>query len=215
MVCARNAFAGFSVTRPLKEEILPLLDAIDPCDRPIGAINTLIRENARWIGFNTDGKGAIQAVAERVSLASQTIAILGAGGAARAIAYEALQQKARVIIINRTLSKAQQLAHEFGCESLALTPSLSFKVLQATIIINTLPGDAYTEKDFLTWLHPDRLLPHTLAMDIVSTLPQTPFIRAAQQAKYRCIMGDDMYIKHINTRWFGNTAFDREVQMLN
>lgn len=79
-------FRGLSVTMPLKESILPFLDALDPEARSIGAVNTLVLENNQWVGFNTDGKGALNALGNVVG---QRIALVGTGGAAKAIAYEA------------------------------------------------------------------------------------------------------------------------------
>lgn len=190
--CRTLPFAGFSITMPLKESIIPLLDEIDPVSQPIKAINSVVLEQGRWIGFNTDGIGAIQAVIDRICVAGLTVVILGAGGAARAIAYEAIQHKANVIILNRTVTKAANLAAELGCQSGTLTHLGELR--DAAVIINTLPGHVYAEKNMQDWLQSDVFPSTCIAMDIVYNPIHTPFLQAAKQAHCTCILGYEMFI---------------------
>jgi 3-dehydroquinate dehydratase / shikimate dehydrogenase len=191
-LCRTLPFAGFSITMPLKETIIPLLDEIDPSSQPIKAINTVVLEKGRLIGFNTDGLGAIQAITDRTDIAGKTVVILGAGGAARAIAYEALQHKANVIILNRTLTRAASLAEELGCSSGDLTNLGSLK--HAAVIINTLPGHVYSEQSIIDWLQPDVFPPNCIVMDIVYNPIHTPFLKLAKLASCTCIFGYEMFI---------------------
>jgi 3-dehydroquinate dehydratase/shikimate dehydrogenase len=92
-------FRGLSVTMPLKKSILSYLDEIDPKARQIGAVNTLVFENGKIIGYNTDGVGALRAI--KRSVKGEKIAILGTGGAAQSIAYEARLQGAQVVLLKR------------------------------------------------------------------------------------------------------------------
>ncbi len=82
-------FQGLSVTMPLKEHILPFLDDIDPQAFDIGAVNTILFEKSKIFGFNTDGTGALNAIEKECQVKNKRIVIIGAGGAAKAIAYEA------------------------------------------------------------------------------------------------------------------------------
>jgi 3-dehydroquinate dehydratase/shikimate dehydrogenase len=190
--CRRLPFSGFSITMPLKETIIPLLDEIDLSSRPIKAINSVVLEQEKLIGFNTDGIGAIQAVTDRVDIAGQTVVILGAGGAARAIAYAALQQKADVIILNRTVTKAEYLAEELGCKSGNLTNLSCLK--KAAVVINTLPSQVFSEPSINNWFQPSIFSSHCIAMDIVYSPIHTPFLQLAKFANCTCIFGYEMFI---------------------
>ncbi len=97
-------FSGCGVTMPHKIAILPLLDELTPAAKIIGAVNTLLNKDGKWIGENTDGKGFLYALKKAGgSVAGKQITILGAGGVARAIAAEcALDGAKKFYIINRS-----------------------------------------------------------------------------------------------------------------
>ncbi|MGG3450927.1 shikimate dehydrogenase [Domibacillus aminovorans] len=104
--------AGFNVTVPHKTAIIPLLDEVDPLAAAIGAVNTVVNIEGRFIGYNTDGEGFIRGLHEEYgqSVLDKRILIIGAGGAARAIYYTLGQQGAKQVdIANRTLDNALQL----------------------------------------------------------------------------------------------------------
>lgn len=185
-------FGGLSITMPLKEMVVPLLDVADADATTIHAVNTVVRADQRWLGTNTDGLGAMQALSEHISLNQQTIVILGAGGAARAIAYAALQQGAKVIILNRTLAKAKRLADDLGCEAYALElfPTLS----SYTLCINTLPEKTYQDPVLQMLWDPKHIILGTVVMDIVYQPIETMFLRIAKAAGCVCIPGFQMYI---------------------
>ncbi|OGT47489.1 MAG: shikimate dehydrogenase [Gammaproteobacteria bacterium RIFCSPHIGHO2_12_FULL_41_15] len=203
--CRQLPFAGFSITTPLKECIVPLLDEVERSFQPIKAINSIAVHQGKYKGWNTDGIGALQVLSEKVNLAKQRIVILGAGGVARAIAYEAIRHHATVIILNRTLNKAKQLAREFGCLGYDLNYLRQLKKTGYTIIINTLPNDAYAEQDIKALFCADHLLPHTLAMDVVYQPIHTSFLTIAKNTKSVCIPGYKMFIHQALLqikRWF-------------
>ena len=102
---------GFSITIPHKEAILACLDGYDEQVRAIGACNTAIREASGWHGLNTDADGFWKPLSDRVELWRPFRAlIIGAGGAARAICSVLLRQGAELLILNRTVANARQLA---------------------------------------------------------------------------------------------------------
>ncbi len=103
---------GLNVTVPLKEAVIPLLDRVDPTARAIGAVNTILIRHRRTIGYNTDGVGFMRALAELGWRRGPTRAvILGAGGAARAVAWELSRiPGSSVTIANRHVLRAKQLA---------------------------------------------------------------------------------------------------------
>ncbi|MDY4889233.1 MAG: shikimate dehydrogenase [Sphaerochaetaceae bacterium] len=116
-------FCGMNFTMPHKTEAWKLMDELSPAARIIGAINTCFSRNGKLVGDNTDGKGFISALEkDGVSALGKRIMILGAGGAAKAIAVESALAGAREIVIaNRTFSHAQSLAEVIeantGCKA--------------------------------------------------------------------------------------------------
>ena len=108
-------FIGVNLTVPHKVAALNLVDEADETVRQIGAVNTIKIENGKLHGFNTDGKGFSRAIREEfsVDLRDLRVLLLGAGGAARAIAWECARENCeRLVIANRDLEKAKLLAGE-------------------------------------------------------------------------------------------------------
>jgi 3-dehydroquinate dehydratase/shikimate dehydrogenase len=114
-------FRGFSVTIPHKESILPFLDDIDPVAGKIGAINTVVNQDGKLTGHNTDCMAAVKGLedgleGEKGALKDKKVAIIGAGGAARAIAFGLKEKGCDITIYNRTLERAKRLSDDVGCK---------------------------------------------------------------------------------------------------
>lgn len=109
---------GLNITVPYKQEIMPYLVDIDPAAKAIGAVNTLVRTDVGYMGYNTDMPGLAKAIfSEGMELKDSKVVMLGAGGAARAVAYMCLYYGAkRVYIINRTFEKAKSIADDINME---------------------------------------------------------------------------------------------------
>lgn len=105
---------GMNVTVPYKSEVIPFLKEIDPLAKQIGAVNTLVRTENGFKGYNTDMPGLYRAMCEDgVVLSGEKVLILGAGGVARAVAMLVAQKgAAEILILNRSLDKAQLVAEE-------------------------------------------------------------------------------------------------------
>lgn len=105
---------GLNVTVPYKSEVIENLQDIDALARDIGAVNTLVRTDGGYKGYNTDMEGLYRAMlSEGVSIEGEQIILLGAGGAARAVAYLCATKGAdKVYLLNRTFDKAQTVAAE-------------------------------------------------------------------------------------------------------
>lgn len=106
-------FIGFNVTIPHKVAIIDLLDELDETALEIGAVNTVVQRDGKLIGYNTDGIGYLRSLQEEtnVDLTGKTVTLLGAGGAARAVATTLAKAGiAKLVIANRTVSKAEELA---------------------------------------------------------------------------------------------------------
>lgn len=114
----RGAYAlnllGVNVTVPYKRDVIPYLKEIDPLAETIGAVNTLVRTSGGFKGYNTDMPGLYRAMCEDgVKIEGERVLILGAGGVARAVAILAAQKGAeQIVILNRTLEKAENIADE-------------------------------------------------------------------------------------------------------
>jgi len=110
---------GYSITIPHKRPALRAMDEVDSTCRRIGAVNTVVNHKGRLVGSNTDWSAALEAIESAMpgeTLAGKRVALIGAGGTARAIAFGLKPKGADLCIYNRTVERAQALAEEVGCE---------------------------------------------------------------------------------------------------
>ncbi|QAY65304.1 shikimate dehydrogenase [Paenibacillus protaetiae] len=108
---------GVNVTIPHKLNIMKHLDEIDPGALAIGAVNTIVNDNGRLTGYNTDGVGYVRSLKEEAmpDISGKRVLVIGAGGAARGIVYAlAGERPERITIANRTIDKAEELARSFS-----------------------------------------------------------------------------------------------------
>jgi shikimate dehydrogenase len=135
-----------AVSVPHKLAVIPLLDEVEETAERIGAVNTVTREGDRLVGSNTDWLGVIAALERRAraKLEGSRAVVLGAGGAARAAVFGLLERGAEVAVLNRTESKAADLARELGARKAGRLEELS--ALPYDVLVNTtsvgLRGDA-------------------------------------------------------------------------
>ena len=175
-------FKGFSVTMPLKEQLSRFLTRMESPADVIGSVSAIAIEDEHLIGHNTDGVGALNALERHTKVQGKTVVVLGAGGSGRALAYEAMQRKAKVIIVNRTLERAKKLAEEFGCQA---EPFEELFKLKYDVLINTIPVDLLID--------PESLPPHATVMDIIYWEAETPLLKAAAKRGCTCVGGMEMY----------------------
>ncbi|QDX95766.1 shikimate dehydrogenase [Brevibacillus laterosporus] len=134
---------GVNVTIPHKIAVIPYLDKIDPLAERIGAVNTIVNEDGTLIGYNTDGTGYVRSLLEEtgVNLTEQVVTLLGAGGAARAVACTLVERGVKEIrIVNRSLERAEMLAMALGSQIPVRVYSFSQAeqaILDSTLLINT------------------------------------------------------------------------------
>ena len=199
---------GFSVTVPHKEAIMPLLDAVDDTARDIGAVNTVVCRDGRLVGANTDQEGFLTALREEGAYEPRgaSALLLGAGGAARAVAYALLAEgAARVAIANRSPERARVLAEELGArfparvEALPLDAEALSPLLEADV-----PVDLLVNCTSLGMAHgpdpdaspvPAGLMPGSaLVYDLVYNPQETPLLAAARRAGARTLGGLPMLV---------------------
>ena len=103
---------GLNVTMPHKNAVIKYLDEVDPAGKTIASANTILNKDGRLFGFNTDGVGALNALEQNgVKPRGKKVLLLGAGGAAKAIAYTLSQEADELVILNRTPKPATDLAN--------------------------------------------------------------------------------------------------------
>jgi shikimate dehydrogenase len=190
--------AAIGITIPYKVEIMPYLDELDSDAQRIGAVNVVVNRDGRLIGSNTDGRGALRALQEQSEVQQRQITLLGAGGAARAIAFALRDAGATVTIINRTAQYAHDLAAAVGGDTTGTgggIEQLAHAVSRSDIIINTTPvGMANTPQEGLSLVPAHLLRPDMTVMDIVSNPRDTRLLQDAQQAGCRVVYGYRMLL---------------------
>lgn len=169
---------GVSVTIPHKQAVIPFLDAIDPIAAKIGAVNTLIIEEGRITGLNTDWIGANNALKQVTTLHNKKVLLLGAGGSARAIGFGLLEEKAQLTLASRTPDKGRALAELLSCPWLPLDQAGSFA---ADILINA-TSVGMRPNHHLSPLIDNALAGFSTVMDIVYAPLQTKLLQQAAAA---------------------------------
>lgn len=191
-------FCGLSVTIALKELVGPFLDEIDEEAKKIGAINTIVFKEGKLIGYNTDGKGALDAIEKKVLVKNKKVVILGAGGSARAIIFEALKRGAEVIVINRTFERAKSLAKEFNIK-------VSRFETDYDILINTTPNPMPISENMIR--------AQSFVMDIQTKPKKTTLLERAEEKGCALIFGYEMFMNQALRQfqlWFENRHIKTE-----
>jgi shikimate dehydrogenase len=169
--------------------MLRYVGSVDATARAIGAVNTVVRRRGQLWGTNTDAPGALDAIEQVALVRGKRVLVLGAGGAARAIAFEARQRGAHVIVANRTASKAKRLAAEFG---IGFVPFGEFAGTPFDVFVNA------TSVGMWPHVHrtpvPARALAGKIVLDVVYHPPLTRLLRDAVEAGARIVPGTDMYV---------------------
>lgn len=183
---------GFGVSMPFKLTILPFLDALAPVAARIGAANTVVHDpNGRLVGHNTDWQGGVSALRECLEPAGKTILLLGAGGAARALAFGFTEAGARVVVCNRTSAKAEALADAVGAESRAWADRVDLADIDA--VVNA-TSQGMVGADGGSPLPPSALSPKLVVMDAVYAPLETALVRAARAAGATTVTGERMLL---------------------
>lgn len=194
---------GANVTIPHKQEVIKTLDEIDETSSIIGAVNTIVNKGGNLTGYNTDITGAHQALQESFGrLNDIKVAILGAGGASKAVSYLFAKKASEVSIFNRTLKKAESLAvtlsrlPECKAEVQALPlkhEALKNAVKEADILVNTTSVGMFPKPNE-TLVSKKLLHSKLFVFDLVYNPPQTRLMREAAEMGARAIGGIPMLV---------------------
>lgn len=196
---------GCSVTLPYKVAVMELLDHVDPMARRIGAVNTIVNQAGRLGGFNSDSPGAMAALLEKTPIARRQVAVIGAGGAARALAYGVKVNGGRLTIVNRSPEKGRRLAGQLECD---FCPLADFSGVGCDILINATSVGMIPHTDRMP-VTPACLRPGMTVMDIVYNPLETRLLRAAREAGCTVVDGVAMFVHQGAIqfeRWTGEKA---------
>jgi len=209
--CVRKLeFVGLNLTMPHKIAAPELLDRTDDDAKQIGAVNVIKIDNGKLYGFNTDGRGFARAIREEfsVDLRDLRVMILGAGGAARAIAFECAKSHCeRLVIANGTFEKGERLAEKLrnffeGPKVFGPVPRLQairweetafqFQIANVDLVVNATPVGL--NRSDPSPLSARLLAPHLMVYDTIYSAERTPLISAAIEAGARAANGLSMLL---------------------
>ena len=207
---------GINLTMPHKIKVLPYLDELSPAAEIIGAVNTVIQKEGKLFGENTDGKGFVTALKNSgETLDKKNVTILGAGGAARAIAVEcALNGAAYINIINRSIEKGEELASLIQMKTDSSAKYLNWKNNMAIpsdtdILINATSigfSPNVTDKPDIDYTS---ITPEMCVCDVIFNPAETIFLKTAAENGAKTITGLGMLVQQaaLNfTLWTGVEA---------
>jgi len=192
---------GFNVTTPHKTAIVKFLDELDEAAREVGAVNTVHNDEGKLVGYNTDGLGAARALEEQHEDPSdKRIVLIGAGGAARAIAFTLARRARSIIILNRTkhrvIKLAKDIEQKLGKKILARSlarNSLLEALRDADILINATPVGMYPRTE-QTVAKRKVLHSRIVVFDSVYNPMKTLLLREAEAAGAKTISGVGMLV---------------------
>lgn len=192
---------GLNVTMPHKKAVISHLDEIDQTAKFLNAVNTIHNKNGKLFGFNTDGIGALKALKENgVNPAGKKVLLLGSGGAARAIAYALAKEADELVVLNRTVEQAKELAsllnRTFSKKVVAdsLTPSAIQENLQGCDILVNATSVGMKPNANQSLIAPEWLKPNLAVMDIVYNPIETKLAKDAKSAGAKVVSGVEMLI---------------------
>jgi shikimate dehydrogenase len=207
---------GLNVTIPHKVAVLAFLDDIDAMAQNLGAVNTIVNNEGYLKGYNTDASGFYQALTGAgVNPAGKNVTILGAGGAARAVAFILADRGARLTILNRDEKRAASLGNSlmrlFRCDVTIgglLKKNLQKNLAAAEIIVNTTSVGMLPQSDSSP-LPSGLINPEQVVFDIIYNPLKTPLLAEAEEAGARIIGGLEMLVQQgaaAFSLWTGSPA---------
>ncbi len=193
---------GANITIPYKTQILQYIDEVSDLARGVGSVNTLFRNEGKVVGTNTDVAGVTETLHEhKLSLLGSTAIILGAGGAARAVAFALAGAGAiKIRILNRTLGRAEELARAIRSRDnseVTVEPIVGFKefIRDADVVVNCTPVGMNGHSPFQSPLSKALLHQDLIVMDLVYNPLETQLLRDAREVGCKTVEGADILVR--------------------
>ncbi|KUP06056.1 shikimate dehydrogenase [Bacillus coahuilensis p1.1.43] len=211
---------GFNVTIPHKETIIPMLDEVDLYAMRIGAVNTVVNENGKLVGYNTDGPGFVCSLKELTRLSPEhNVLIIGAGGAAKGIIYALLESGlAKIDVCNRSLNKAQELLitvkqmHRHRGHAMTIVQAES-NLDQYDIVIQTTSVGMYPNVD-VSPIKMNKIKEQAACIDIIYNPDETLFLKNAKSLGAFVQNGLGMFVNQGALSFAKWTGIDPEIEIM-
>lgn len=195
-------FRGLNLTIPHKVAVLPMLDELSREAALIGAVNTVRREGLHLIGENTDGKGFLRGVRQDGGMdpAGKRVVLLGAGGAARAIAAELLLAGvADLLVYNRGILRGEDMVSDLAGKTGRPVRFLPWEGVldlpaEVDLLVNATSIGLYPDSNAMPPINMDSIPPNCLVCDVVFNPPETPFLAAARARGLTVVDGLSMLV---------------------
>ncbi len=220
---AMENFRGMSVTIPHKVEVIKHVDVVEDVDRHIGSVNTVINDSGRLSGLGTDGPGALKALTDAgVEINGKTVLMLGAGGAARAIAFSLAKSAdpRKIKILDIDAAMLAQLAADLagGTDTVIASDTMTEKTLaramaSADIIIHCTPVGMHP-KEGISIVPPALFRPGQVVFDIVYTPLETKLLADAKSKGLQVISGVDMFVNQAVLQFERFTGSEAPVEVM-
>ncbi|MEY3890618.1 MAG: hypothetical protein RLY62_800 [Actinomycetota bacterium] len=209
-------WAGFNLSIPHKVSVIQHLDGLGESAEIMGAVNCVVNRDGKLIGENTDGKGFLQAFKKVDAVSGKKIAILGAGGAARAIAVElALDGAKDFTIINRDATRGEELAkllvNKLGVSAHYVPWSPGFKIPDfINVVINATSVGMADSGNYDLDIDLGSLNKNMIVADVIVNPPQTNLLKSAAKLGARTIDGLGMVVNQavIGVKYWTNFEVD-------
>ena len=197
--------AGVNVTVPHKERVIPFLDEVDKEASFIGAVNTIVNDNGRLTGYNTDGRGFMRSLSEaKISVNKKNVLVIGAGGASRAIGYYLCRNASKLFLYDIDKNKAGKLIGDLNKIKRNVSlfsyqqSAISSQLKDVDVIINATPLGL--KKGDLLPINTDLLEKSQVVCDLI--YKNTPLLQAASKKGCKTLNGLGMLL------WQGVFAFE-------
>lgn len=187
--------AGFNVTIPHKTAVMEYMDELDETAKQMGAVNTVVNEQGKWVGYNTDGEGFVRALCEQmnVQLCGARILLVGAGGAARGIYFALLQHHVSAVdVCNRTTGKAEAFIKKEKSAVYSLEEGEE-RLAEYDIVINTTSVGMYPHVEAMP-ISLRNLKKDTIVSDIIYNPLMTKWLQEAKEKGARVQNGVGMFV---------------------
>ncbi|TMW73887.1 shikimate dehydrogenase [Alteribacter natronophilus] len=193
-----EGYRGINITLPHKVAVMEYLDHVSEEAQAIGAVNTVVNEDGKLTGYNTDGQGFLESVLERTGdLPDKRVLIIGAGGAARAVSVSfARHGVEELVITNRTLSKAREIAERCRqwCEVRVLPATMAQAAFTGfDLIVNTTPIGMFPDTDRMP-MSLETVRRNALVCDLIYNPERTRWLSEAEKRGAKTLNGIGMFV---------------------
>jgi len=212
-------FKGFNCTIPHKVEVIRHLDELTPAAEKIGAVNCVAIRDGRLLGENTDGKGFLQSLRGVIDPQGKRIVLLGAGGAARAIAVElALADASAITVVNRSAERGQSLVDRLNEKT--KTPATlvnwdgDFRVAAETDVLVNATSIGLNDESARVPVNLDDAQKTLVVADVIASPPLTRLVRKSQQRGFKTLDGVGMIVNQGAIGFKLWTGVDADIQVM-